>query len=278
MKKQMLLTLLVTGCIISSLLSEDSVQNNEHKEITEQEEKVEQPKVLDYGLDTKFKDYTLDDIVNGKSDLNIIVAKYNKRHNFEESGSLKDLNKYPKAREHLKRNNAVICFDNMELRDSKGNSIQQIDGIIIVKTRNTFNCAKFYNMFEQFNFVDPKTIEQPRIVSNGLETDFKNSTLYKIAYEGEGTEEDANTELYTKNGNKFSRVGRLKRLKRYLQSKAQIEQNNAVICPKAIIRKDRDGIDRKLAIIIDRTDNPDDCAKFNETYENEKRNMHGYVC
>ena len=49
MKKQMLLTLLATGCIINSLLSEESVQNNEYKEITEQEEKQvrglsEQPK------------------------------------------------------------------------------------------------------------------------------------------------------------------------------------------------------------------------------------------
>ena len=286
----MLFTLLVFGCAINNILGQEITQNNEQEKIMDQEKQEDQPKVLDRGLDTDFEGYTLNDVVEGKSDLKILVAKYNKKHEIEPIGFLNDLDKYPKAKEHIKRSNAVKCFNGMELRDSKGgmelkdskgNVIRQTAGTIIVKTQNPYNCNKLYNMYEyeKNNVVDAKNTQQPKVISNGLATDFENSTLYKIAYESEGTEETASTELYTKDINKFKRVGKLKRLERYAESKAQIKQNNAVICFNAITRETRDGLKKKRHIIIDGTDDINDCVQFKKSYERQQREvLYQYQC
>src|SRR5258708_3236032 len=119
MKKEMIFVFLIFGYMGNGALAEENVQTktNEQNDVTEQGKTVEQPRVLDRGLDTEFKGYTLDDVVNGKTDLNILLFKYDKKHNFEDIGFLKDLSKYPKAKEHINRNNAFVCFDRMQLPD-----------------------------------------------------------------------------------------------------------------------------------------------------------------
>jgi len=132
MKKGMIFSLLFFGFMGNSALAAENIQ----------------AKVLDFGLDTKFEGYTLDDVVKGKNDLNVLLLKHKKNHTFKVIGSLKDLNKYPKFEEHINQNNGVMCFESIPL-DNNG-KIVEFSGFIIGNTRDINDCTKFYKIYAEF--------------------------------------------------------------------------------------------------------------------------------
>ena len=144
----MILILLALGFMNNIALASENIETNEQN-VLKQEKKLKKSKVLDYGLDTEFEGYTLNEVINHKVDLNILLLEYNdKKDTFKAIGSLKDLNKYSKFKEHINKNEAVMCFDSI-LLDNNGH-IVEFGGTIIDNTRETSNCTKFYKKYEQF--------------------------------------------------------------------------------------------------------------------------------
>lgn len=154
MKREMLLMLLAVGCLSNNALSEIE-QPSEQKDDVVVEKKKEEPKVLNPGdgLHTELHGNTLYDIMNNnkgtEQDGKAMLIKYNKQRQFEQTGMLKRLTRYPKAREHIERGNAVLCpVGTIRERDPR-NDFDTDLAVIVYKTQDIHMCAKVAEWHER---------------------------------------------------------------------------------------------------------------------------------
>jgi len=152
-KKEMSFAILAVVCITHSALCDEIGQSNEQKDdLVELEKKAQQPRVLDSGINTELNGNSLYDIMlhskGTEKDAKTVLVKYDKHRRFERTGMLKRLVRYPKAREHIERGNAVICPDAVKERDPREDEETERT-VILYKTQDIRHCAKVAEWHER---------------------------------------------------------------------------------------------------------------------------------
>lgn len=153
MKKEILFAVLAAGCIANPSLCEEIEQPSEQKDdLVASEKKPLDPRVLDAGIHTELNGNSLYDIMlhskGTEKDAKTVLVKYDKHRRLERTGYLKRLVRYPKAREHIERGNAVLCFNAVKERDPRDDFDRELT-VILYKTQDIRNCAKVAEWHER---------------------------------------------------------------------------------------------------------------------------------